>query len=75
MNRSTTLALTLALVPTVEGSRSVASRIFVPAKASALAKTLAAPKQTSKEPIAFNESAESSLEKGTRVAPLDVPPL
>lgn len=47
-NRSTAPAPTLALVPTVGGSRSTISRMSIPAKASISAKTLAAPKQTFK---------------------------
>ena len=42
----------LALVLAAGVSRSTAFRMSVPAKAPALAKTLFAPKQTPKEPIA-----------------------
>lgn len=65
----------LALVPTVSDSHSAASRMFVPAKASAPAKTPFAPKQTPKEPITLSESTKCSFEESTRVAPLDVPPI
>lgn len=75
VNRSTTPAPTLALVPAAGGSRSAASRTSIPAKVPTPTKSLAAFKLTSKEPIALSESTEGSSEKGIRVASLDVTPL
>lgn len=74
-NQTTVLALTLLLVPSVGGSRFAASRASIPTKALAPAKSLAALKSTSKEPIAIGESAKSGSKESIRVAPLDVPPL
>lgn len=57
------------------GSRSAASKASIPAKASTLAKSLAASKQTSKGPIAISESAKGSSKEGAEVASLDIQPL
>ncbi|XP_021594454.1 neural cell adhesion molecule 1-like [Manihot esculenta] len=73
MTRRAALTPSFALVPVAGSSHSAVSRMSVPSKASALAKTPSSPKQTPKEPIALSESAESSSEEGT--TPLDVPPI
>ncbi|XP_043811749.1 uncharacterized protein LOC122723509 [Manihot esculenta] len=75
VNRTIVPALTLALVPTAEGSQSAASRASILAKAPASAKSPITLKSASKEPIAISESAERGSKEGTGVAPLDVPPL
>lgn len=58
-SRTPTSASTWALTSAVGGSRSIASKASTPGKALASAKSLTAPKRTSKEPIAISKSAES----------------